>query len=426
MKTNWKNPLLFVAAAWSVISPVFVVLCNFIAFKAKTSSDFMVSFYVAGLLVLQGKGSQIYPGADCAGWKDAPFNNLVHQIVPGLPLELTANFMYCPAVAVLMSPWALFPPALALTAWQIFNIALLVLSAALLSRCLKGGSAFACFVLFMAFAPVFATLWVGQTSIILGLAPLSAACFFLKRKAALAAGLLLSLLALKPQYIGFCLAALLLMPSAKKTAAGFLLGISGLSLISSCVLSWSAFNNWLYSLRLSEQFMGGQGYTMPAYLAASLPAAVLLTLPQQVRSSVHFIVYATAALAAVGLLVFVWRRGAKLSLPQSQNSVRLTLALVAAGLAEVLCAPRLVLYDASLLVPALSFIWFDPDLAPRLKLIVLVAIAAVDLYTFLCLLLYPNPLFLVAILSAAGIAALAFLFKACQADDNAQAEKQHG
>jgi hypothetical protein len=413
MTTNRTSAACLLASLWAAGSAAFVLLSNFLCPQSRTCCDYLVSFYVAGSMVLSCRACEIYPTLDCASWKDSLFNSLVHQILPALPGGVIANFMYPPAVALILAPFAALPAAQALCVWQAFNLALLVLSARWLSRGCNGAGLYSCFVFSMIFAPVFAALWVGQTSIILGLAPLCAAAYYSLKERPYLAGLLLSILVLKPQFVVFILPAALLLPAARKTVVGLLLGLGGLTIMNASALTWPTFLLWLHSLQLSERFLGAQGYSMAGYLAASLPAAVLLLLPPEMRSPLHLIIYCLGLALAVLILFLLLRPSLAAGYANIKASRRLAIALWSGSLAAVLCAPRLVLYDISLFVPALALLWFDPQSGRPGKMIATLTIQAVDLYVVLCLIWSPSPLILVLVLICSGIASLRWLCRSC-------------
>lgn len=405
------------ALLWSCLSAGFLIACNFISPQAKTSSDFIVSFYTAGLMWLRGQGSKIYPPPGTESWQAAPINDFAHQLFPSLAPELVSNFMYCPCVAFLMSVFAFFPPHIAMTLWQLFNLSLLWISCLLVKKAAGIGSALNFFALALAFAPLIAAIWVGQCSIAFALTPLAFALLFLLRGRNIAAGLFLSILQLKPQFLYFAFSLAFLLPGRKKIMSGLFAGML-LCFILNLSLGAQDLINWVFSLQLSEKFIGQGSFSMPAYLTASLPSAILVQLPVELKSQLRSYIYGLGLVLA-GMVLFFYKHACRGSVSAQQtvdagssaNSggvqgvklVDLTKAGFAALLVELLAAPRLLLYDLCLLLPLLLSLAsnFENRYSRRLFLAILIS---VDLYVICCLLANPNPLFLVF-----GLLLLSFL-----------------
>lgn len=391
------------------ICPLFFIAVSLISPQAKISSDFMVSFYVAGTLVLRGQIDRIYPPAGCLSWKDSPINDIAHELLPALPPELTANFMYSPLVARLLAPWAMLPPALSISSWQLFNLVLLILSAVLARKTFRQDKPPApVLAIMLFFAPVLATIWVGQVSVLFAVLPLAAAAFFSKKRQDFVSGLCLAILSLKPQFLIAAIFYLVFLP-AKKTAAGFLCGLSILAVLTALAAPPETLNNWIHSLSLSEQFMGGQAYTMEAYLAASIPSAFLLQLPSEIRASSHWFIYASAILlASVFPIVLYWKRRDFLrALPEPE---RICLALWAACLSEIIASPRLILYDTSMFIVPLLFLYGISNKTDNTRP-VFWTIVSVNVYVFACLFCSPSPFVLLSLLTFSSLAAVRQLLK---------------
>lgn len=417
-----KNRLLTATCAiWAIVCPAFLIACNFISPKAKTCCDYMVSFYTSGLLLLHGRAAEIYPPMDCTSWKDSPINAFAHSCLLGLAPELTANFMYSPLVAALMAPWAVLPPTLAVSAWQVFNLILLVLSSVIISRCARAGNAFDCFTKSMFYGPIIAAIWVGQTSIAFGVAPLALAAYLLCKQRPFAAGIALSILQLKPQLLIISIICALFAPKRKRTLQGLASGLAVLTVLTYMVMP-QYFQNWLHSLQLSEQLLGGQGYSMASYLAASLPSSILLLLSADQRSAYHFAIYATCFVLASASSFFVQRKQLFAPTNPSEPSndeespellPRINSVLFLALLVEVLCAPRLILYDASLMLVPLLLLYVQSAGSSKALLLVNGSIAATGLYVIACMTSNPSPLVLVSILISTSTLGLIQLKDPC-------------
>jgi hypothetical protein len=74
---------LFVAAVWTVATWIFLVDNNLFSQRERfQESDFIMTFYVAGQLVLAGRGVELYPEPDAKSFVNSPFDKAAHEFLP--------------------------------------------------------------------------------------------------------------------------------------------------------------------------------------------------------------------------------------------------------------------------------------------------------------------------------------------------------
>jgi len=178
---------LFVAAVWTVATWIFLVDNNLFSQRERfQESDFIMTFYVAGQLVLAGRSVELYPEPDAKSFVSSPFDKAAHEFLPHLPKGSTGAYMYTPLVAGFFAPLSLAGPNYALLIWQALSVLALAFSCWLLAR-VTSGKAGEIFFLASLYFPVFLTLWAGQLGLAFGVAPLCAGYFLLLRQWPLAA-----------------------------------------------------------------------------------------------------------------------------------------------------------------------------------------------------------------------------------------------
>jgi hypothetical protein len=259
------------------------------------------------------------------------------------------------------------------------------------------------------------TIWIGQVGLVFGLLPLAAGFYFLRREKPLAAGLIFSLLCLKPQMLtpALFLIAFELARKNWRVAAGLASGAFALALANWLGMGWSLCKSWLACLALSDKIYSDAGHGVAVHLATSMPRAILLSQPLTNHGLVKPLVYAAAALLLITGL-FAAAKIARSPLIKRENGLILAFAL--GGLALPVVVPHLFIYDLGALVPTAllllrqnSFAYgLEASLCRQLKIIVWLSIASIDIY---CLLLVidkglAQPLLLVAIMLLGYVFAL--------------------
>ena len=182
-----------VAAAPTVLAAV-VFVTQLGPRNAILATDFR-SYYTAGRMLLGGVRSDFYAPAVQFAWQ--------HAWAPEMqsPAELNP-FRNPPFVAGLFAPVAWLPVELAFLLWTAVNVGLLCVLVVCCQRALTECSSRVrrrALVLSISFLPVIVTLLLGQISLLLAIAMLSAWMAFRARRDGLA-GLALALLLIKPQF----------------------------------------------------------------------------------------------------------------------------------------------------------------------------------------------------------------------------------
>ncbi len=342
--------LVFLATAFALAAAIFLIDNNLSSQPDKfQESDYIMTFYVAGHLAAAGRARELYPQPDARSFIDSPFDKAAHRLLPHLPKSTTAAYMYIPLVAGFFAPFSFVGPNLSLLIWQALSVLALALCCILLSRLTEAKAGDAFFLSFL-FAPVFLTLWAGQLGLGFGLMPLVIGYFLLVKEKPLAAGLVWSLLLLKPQF--FLAAAFVSLSCA---LAGRLRALCAMSAGSVLVLaltvalfSPSVTMQWLLSHKVGEAyfFAGLQG--IPSHLITGLPANLLVLLPLDARPAAKLPLYGGAALMWLMGLWFC----ARFKKTQWPSSVQISLAFVVALFLSALTMPHLLYYDLCVLIPA--------------------------------------------------------------------------
>ena len=341
---------MFVATVWTVASCFFLIDNNLFSQRERfQESDFIMTFYVAGHLAAAGRAPELYPPPDARSFIDTPFDRAAHALLSHLPKSSTGAYMYIPLVAGFFAPFSFVDPNLSLFFWQVLSVAALAWCAFLMAR-ISGVKTSDLFFLSFFFGPVFLTLWAGQLGLGFGLAPLCLGYFLLLRQWPLAAGLVWSLLLLKPQY--FVAAAFVALVCALmkryRTLVGLFLGVAGLVVLTISLFSFSVTLQWLQSHQVGEAyfFAGLQG--IPSHLVTGLPANLLILFPLDERAAIKWPLYAGAAALWLFGLWFCSRDPARRLAQSAQISVAFVVGLALASLT----LPHLLYYDLCVLLPA--------------------------------------------------------------------------
>jgi len=342
--------LIFLATAWALASCIFLLDSNLFSAREKfQESDFIMTFYVAGDLATKGRYEELYPPSNARSFIGSPFDKAAHALLPHLPKQTTGAYMYTPLVAGFFAPFSLLDPNAALLAWQVLSILALAVCALLLGH-ITGRKSSDIFFLSFLFAPVFLTLWAGQLGLGFGLLPLCIGYFLILRERPLLAGIVWSLLLLKPQF--FMPAAFVAIVCACmkrfRVLIGITLGIAGLLVLTIAIFSWPVMLQWVLSHRVSDVyfFSGLQG--IPSHLITGLPANLLVLFPIDDRAAVKLPLYLAAALFWIFGLLFCWRFGKS----QVNESTQISVAFIVGLFLASVTLPHFLYYDLCLLLPA--------------------------------------------------------------------------
>jgi Glycosyltransferase family 87 len=341
--------LVFFAKTWTIIAIIVILYSALYLPQAAESTDYVMTFYVAGHLAASGQAANLYPGSDTLSFTNAPFDKATHALLPHLPRNLTAAYMYSPLVAWIFAPLSHLRPNLSLLLWQGFSLAALAICCAPLARLTRTKSTDIFFLSFLLF-PVFITVWIGQLGIVFGLLPLCGGYFLLMKNRPFLAGLAWSFLSLKPQYlpaVGLVGLALALV-GRSHCLAGIILGSAGLFLANVFIFPTEITMNWLTSLKVSDAIFSSGLYTVPIHLITSLPSNLLMLLPLAQRSWFKWPIYfLTASLWFIGL--WECRRLAK---AEVNESLTISLTVVVGTILLPLVSPHMLYYDLCIFLPA--------------------------------------------------------------------------
>ena len=342
--------LVFVATVLTVASWIFLIDNNLFTQRERfQESDFIMTFYVAGQLVLSGRSDELYPAPQADSFVNSPFDKAAHELLPFLPRQSIAAYMYTPLVAGFFAPLSMAGANYSLLIWQVLSVLSLASCCWLLARVTKKKTSDV-FFLTSLYAPVFLTLWAGQLGLGFGLAPLCAGYFLVLRQWQAAAGLVWSLLLFKPQYfLAAAFVALILALSGRYRAfAGMTLGVAVLMLLTSVFFSPELTLTWLRSHQVSDSIFSGGLHGIPAHLITGLPANLMVLFPPEARAALKWPLYAGAALL---WLAGLWY-GVKLARSQLADPARISLLFTLGVLLCAVTLPHLLYYDLCVLLPA--------------------------------------------------------------------------
>jgi hypothetical protein len=357
--------LIFCATVWTVASWIFLIDNNLFSQRERfQESDFIMTFYVAGQLVLAGRSSELYPTPQADSFVNSPFDKAAHEFLPHLPRATTGAYMYTPLVAGFFAPLSLAGPNLSLLIWQALSVLALLFSCRLLAQ-VTAAKTSDVFFLASLYAPVFLTLWAGQLGLGFGLAPLCAGYFLLLRRWPLAAGLVWSLLLFKPQYFlaAAFVALILTLIGRHRTLIGMTMGVTILIATTAMVFSPALTIQWLQSHRVSDSIFSSGLHGIPAHLITGLPANLMILFQPSARAALKWPLYAGAA---VLWLVGLWQ-GVKLARARLADPMWISLALVIGVLLCSLTLPHLLYYDLCVLLPAGALLLAKEGPLPRQK-----------------------------------------------------------
>jgi hypothetical protein len=265
-------------------------------------SDFHMNFYPAGYLVWHGQPDKLYPAADAATFVGSSFDIFLHEHFPTLSKKLYGTYVYGPLVAVLFSPFSVFTANAALIIYQLLNLFVLTLGSVKSERTF-GINAKTIFLYAFLFFPIAATLWLGQVSLLLGLFPIAAAYFLLQEKRDFQAGLVFSIMFLKPQFLPVPLI-ISIANKRYRCLAGIVAGSVALLIANIFILTPAIFFQWLVgTLRLAETVFTSK-VVIPVDLVACVPGLILFASPPEIRVNAKWIIYSSTLLLA--LIPIVW------------------------------------------------------------------------------------------------------------------------
>ena len=349
--------LKFFAAVFGLIQILLLIDSNFSRPNEFQQSDYMMTFYVAGYLSAVGRQSELYPPPEATTFVMSPFDKAAHTLLGSLPAKTTAIYMYSPLIALFFAPLSQLSPTWSLLLWQLLSIIGLCVSCKILCN-ITGNNFRESLLLCSLFAPIFITLWGGQLGLVLGLAPLCLGYVLLLKHRVVEAGLIWSLLLLKPQYLvlaGF-IAVVLMLKNNYRLVFGLALGITLIAVANLLLFPRDLITRWLTIHKLSDTLFTDPRYGIPAYLVTSIPADVLLVLRVSSRAAWKWPVYLGALFLWLIGLWYCW----KIHSSQLEWRTQISLSVAIGCMLSALALPHLLYYDLCILIPA-GFVFFNKN-----------------------------------------------------------------
>jgi hypothetical protein len=301
-------------------------------------TDF-VAFYTAGKIILMGQSSELYN------------LELAHTIQQALYPEASLNFypyLNPPHYALWMAPFALIPYPWAPVTWILLGLACLWLS----FKWLGARQPARIFFFALTWLPVFYAASFGQNTFF-SLAIFSLTFFLWKRQQPLAAGLVLSLLCYKPQFlVGVGLLWLLDWRTNWKALLGLAAGCLAHLGLNLWLLPEASLAYLTYAQKINANLMSVDGF--PMWNAISTQAFWLALLPG--IKIIAQALYLACALGSLSFFISFWIKA-------DRNPAILFSAAITW---LVLALPYLMIYDWTiLLIPAILFYEAAPELQPQ-------------------------------------------------------------
>lgn len=292
----------------------------------------LVTYYSAAKLVVSGHGASIYNFAAI----NRTGSHIIYPFRP--PLGGVGPFLYPPWFALVVAPLALVPYGIAYGVWFVVNISLAVCALLALARFagLRALQAALFVLLGLSCLPIFAALGQGQVSVLI-LALLVSVLWALRAGHDVAAGSLLALALIKPQY-ALPVAAVLLLQRRWRGCATFVGCAAALSVLPIPILGGGAQGGYLHALARFYAMHGHAAYLPAPRINYGLPGFTALLAPAY--STVVQIAVATGA-----LLLTAW-------VALRQRTVEVPFALAIAF--TLLASPHVLIYDVSLLILPLA------------------------------------------------------------------------
>ncbi|MGZ8443911.1 MAG: glycosyltransferase family 87 protein [Candidatus Binatia bacterium] len=342
--------VVFLATAFTLAVCIFLIDNNLFSQPEQFhESDFIMTFHVAGRLVSEGRASELYPNPSAKTFVNSRFDKAAHEYLPTLPKDSTGAYMYIPLVAGFFAPFGGLDPNLSLLLWQAIS-ALALLWCCRELAALTGAKTGEMFFLAFLFLPIFLTLWAGQLGLTFGLLPLCLGFSLLVKNRPLLAGVIWSILLLKPQYfLAAAFVSLVLLVSGRYwTFIGMSSGVIGLLVVTLLGFGPNLTQQWLLSHQVSDAMYSSGQQGIPSHLITGLPANLMILFPVAQRAALKWPLYFGAAM----LWVVGFCYAIKIAKGRLDNVSGLAIALTIGICLSAITLPHLLYYDLCVLVPA--------------------------------------------------------------------------
>jgi hypothetical protein len=362
-----------------------LIYCNISFPNTHHGCDFLPNFYIAGRLAREGNAEMLYPHTNFTADLKAPYNEKAHQYLDYLG-KSGIFFRYPPLIAYLSEILSYLTPAQASLLWLLLSLLSLFLCSLLFSYANRAmWPTYFCNSLL--FFPVLHVLLIGQVALVWIVLPLTIGYFMLKRQHAFKAGLVWSLLFLKPQFLPAILLFVItsILAGKLRCMLGFVLGLSFLVILNIVCFGPHIFHLWLTSLTFSGNVFLDPSVNYKPYLLSSLPliAAQLLSFKCKI--------WYTAAIVSIDLLalglfihaVFISRRLWKTT---HNNETEALAPILILGISLLpLISPHLLLYDLSIFIVSSMIIFSQPSLPGEANLRKTAIATAISINLFMLL-----------------------------------------
>jgi hypothetical protein len=337
------------AAVFGLTQLFFLIDSNFSRPKDFQQSDYVMTFYVAGHLSATGRDSELYPRSGATSFAGASFDKAAHDLLRDLPKDTTAIYMYSPLLALFFAPLSFLSPTWSVLLWQALSLVALFFSCEILARSMEIDFPES-FLMCALFGPLFIMLWSGQLGLVLGVFPLCLGYFFLLKHQALLAGLIWSVLLLKPQYFpsAVFVGVVFALQRKYRLVLGLVLGLLIFATTNLLLFSPELITRWVTSHELSDTLFTDARYGIPAHLVTSIPADILLLLRSDLRALWKWPIYFGALSLWLTGLWYCWKTCRAELAWRTQVSLILAVSCVLSSLA----LPHLLYYDLCILIPA--------------------------------------------------------------------------
>jgi len=342
--------VVFLATVFTVAVLIFLVDANLFSQSEQfQESDFIMTFYVAGKLVNESRANELYPDVSTKTFVNSRFDKAAHEFLPKLPKNSAGAYMYIPLVAGFFAPFGWLNPNVSLLAWQALSVLALLWCCQLLGEITRAKTSELFFLAFL-FLPIFLTLWGGQLGLTFGLLPLCLGFSLLVKNRPLLAGLVWSLLLLKPQYFlaAAFISLILLLRRHYWTFIGMSVGVVGLLTITILGFGPELTLHWLQSHQVSDAMYSSGQQGIPTHLITGLPANLMILFPVEQRAAVKWPLYFGAVM--LWLIGFYWT--IKITKADMDNFHSRAIALIIGACLSAITLPHLLYYDLCILVPA--------------------------------------------------------------------------
>jgi hypothetical protein len=333
-----------------LISTLLVVAADMRPIHEIEFADYVNSYYVAGKMVTTGSTSQLYPPPGTTDLRGTPFDSYAHKLLPHVSPDCFFLFMYPPLTAIFFAPLSLLDPRVSLVVWQLLNVGALAATALIFSRYTRNMlSPFLLFFSAFLVFPVMQNLVMGQTDLLFGLLPLTAGYVLWQKNRPYAAGLVWSLLWLKPQClvpIGAIMIVLAICAVASKDPAerksllrpilSFAAGSTAFHALALLLLGPESFVGWLRMMQLVSNSFAHLSYShWQNHLVISVPSGLLLSLPAYIWDNYRIAAQTASGLAFVFLIKVLWRVSQFKLPPDTARAILLVAAMFFLPMASI-------------------------------------------------------------------------------------------